>query len=195
MSLLARFLKFKEREQTMRWGILLILLIFSLSTTGCQTHPPIKTVDRMNLERFMGAWYVIASIPTPFEKDVYNGIEAYRLEDDGTVATTFTFNKGSFSGPQKRFRARGFVRDTQVNTVWGMQFVWPFKAEYRVVYLDENYTQTVIGRTKRDYVWIMSREPKIPADDYAHILEFLTEQGYDVGQLVKVPHVTPGQSD
>lgn len=174
----------------MRLGCILVIFFTGIIATGCQGRPPIQTVDRMNLERFMGGWYVIASIPTPFEKGVYNGIEAYRLEEDGSVETTFTFNKGSFDGPQKIYRARGFVQDTETNTVWGMQFVWPFKAEYRVVYLDENYTRTVIGRTKRDYVWIMAREPAIPADDYARILQLLSEQGYDIGQLVKVPHAT-----
>ena len=176
----------------MRGRFALLLVLSALLAGGCQSRPPIKTVDRMNLERFMGEWYVIASIPTPFEKDAYNGIEAYRLADDGTVETTFTFNKGGFDGPRKVYRARGFVRDPRANTVWGMQFVWPFKAEYRVVYLDEGYTRTVIGRTKRDYVWIMSREPEIPGEDYARILEFLKTQGYDAGRLVKVPHAAHG---
>ena len=117
-------------------------------------------------------------------------VETYRLAEDGTVETTFTFNKGGFSGPRKVYRARGFIRDVQTNTVWGMQFVWPFKAEYRVVYLEANYTQTVIGRTKRDYVWIMAREPVIPESDYTRILQLLAEQGYDIGQVKKVPQTT-----
>ena len=33
-----------------------------------------------------------------------------------------------------------------------MQFVWPIKAEYLIVYLDEDYSKTVIGRSKRDFV-------------------------------------------
>ena len=179
----------------MRVALALLIALSALLAGGCQRRPPIQTVDRMDLERFMGDWYVIASIPTPFEKDVYNGIEAYRLAEDGTVETTFTFNKGSFSGPRKVYRARGFVRDAQTNTVWGMQFVWPFKAEYRVVYLDENYSRTVIGRTKRDYVWIMARDPAIPEADYADILQFLAEQGYDTGKLVKVPHAMGSGTD
>jgi len=148
---------------------------------------PIHTVDRVDLNRFMGDWYVIASIPTFIEKDVYNGIESYRLSEDGTIETTFTFNKGSFDGPVKTYRPRGFVRDTESNAVWDMQFVWPFKAEYRIVYLNDDYTQTVIGRTKRDYVWIMAREMSIPQADYNRILQFIADQGYDVSKVQKVP--------
>ena len=149
--------------------------------------PPIETVDHVDLDRFMGDWYVIASIPTFIETEAYNGIESYRLDEDGTIETTFTFNKGGYDGPVKTYRPRGFVRDTESNAVWGMQFIWPFKAEYRIVYLNEPYTQTVIGRTKRDYVWIMARDPSIPPDDYRRILEFLQGQGYDIDKVRKVP--------
>ena len=102
---------------------------------GCQTMKPIHTVQAVDLKRFMGDWYVIASIPTFIEKDAYNAIESYRLDQDGTVATTFRFNKGSFDGPLKEYTPRGFIQDKTLNAVWGMQFIWPFKAEYRVIYL------------------------------------------------------------
>ena len=140
----------------------------------------------------MGDWYVIASIPTFIEKEAFNAMESYRLDDDGTVATTFRFNKGSYDGPVKEYNPRGFIRDKDSNAVWGMQFVWPFKAEYRVVFLNDDYTQTVIGRTKRDYVWIMARESTIPKDDYERILNFLRDQGYDLEKLRQVPHGVGG---
>jgi apolipoprotein D and lipocalin family protein len=149
---------------------------------------PIHTVPSVDLNRFMGDWYVIANIPTFIEKDAYNAMESYRLAEDGTIATTFTFNKGGFDGPLKTYNPRGFIRDKESNAVWGMQFIWPFKAEYRIVYLSEDYTKTVIGRSKRDYVWIMARKPAISSEDYASILEFLEAQGYDISKVQKVPH-------
>ena len=155
---------------------------------GCQTMKPIHTVESVDLERFMGDWYVIASIPTFIEKDAYNAVESYRLDEDGTVATTFKFNKGSLDGPEKVYTPRGFIRDNQSNAVWGMQFIWPFKAEYRIIFLTDDYTQTVIGRTKRDYVWIMAREKEIAPGDYEQILDFLRGQDYDLTKLRRVPH-------
>jgi len=169
----------------------LAAILFStvlLIVSGCQTVKPIHTVDRVDLNRFMGDWYVIASIPTFIEKDAFNAIESYRLDDDGTVATTFKFNKGSFDGPLKEYHPRGYVRDIGSNAVWGMQFIWPFKAEYRIIFLSEDYSQTVIGRTKRDYVWIMARKKTIPADEYEAILKFLQEQDYHIKDIIKVPH-------
>ena len=111
---------------------------------------PIHTVEYVDLNRFMGDWYVIANIPTFIEKDAYNAVETYRLEDDGTVATTFRFNKSSLYDPLKEYHPRGYIRDKESNAVWGMQFVWPFKAEYRIIFLSDDYSKTVIGRSKRD---------------------------------------------
>ena len=148
---------------------------------------PLKTVDHVDIERFMGDWYVIANIPTFVEKGAHNAIESYRLDDDGSIATTFTFRKDSFDGKQKTYTPRGFVQDTDSNAIWGMRFIWPFKGDYRIVYLDEGYTQTVVGRQKRDYVWIMARSPAIPDADYQRILAMLAGQGYDVTKIEKVP--------
>ena len=163
------------------------LLMLAFTIAACTSGPPIHTVDSVNIERFMGDWYVIASIPTFIEKDAFNAIESYRLAEDGTIATTFSFNKGSFKGPRKVYRPKGIIRDKQSNAVWGMQFFWPFKAEYRIIYLTGDYSQTVIGRTKRDYVWIMARKPVMPEDDYNRILDFLRQEDYDLSKLRKVP--------
>lgn len=155
---------------------------------GCTAGPaPMATVDHVDLERFMGDWYVIANIPTALEKGAHNAVESYRLEDDGTVATTFTFNDGGFDGPRREYRPRGFIRDRQTNATWDMQFVWPVKAEYLVVYLDDDYRHTAIGRSKRDYVWVMSREPLMADEDYRGIIGRLEQLGYDVSRIQKVP--------
>jgi apolipoprotein D and lipocalin family protein len=165
-----------------------LLLFAALLVSGCQsTLPPLALVPHVNLPRFMGDWYVIASIPTFIEEGAHNAVETYRLADDGTIETTFTFRKGGFDGERKRYAPRGFVRDDKSNAVWGMQFVWPVKADYRIVYLTTDYTQTVIGREKRDYVWIMARAPQISEADYQRIVDFVAAQGYDVSQIRKVP--------
>jgi len=74
-----------------------------------------------------------------------------------------------------------------------MQFLWPIKSDFRIVYLTPDYSQTVIGREKRDYVWIMARTPSIPDAEYAGIVAFLGRQGYDVSQIQKVPQRWPAR--
>jgi len=169
----------------LRTGI--VLLAFTGLTACAAKGPEMQTVDYVDLERFMGDWYVIANIPTFLEKGAHNAVETYALNDDGTVATTFTYRKGAFDGKLKQYNPKGFVRDDPSNALWGMRFIWPIKADYRVVYLDDDYTQTIIGRQKRDFVWIMARTPEISDDDYAKLRDFVAELGYDVSKLEKVP--------
>ncbi len=162
-------------------------MLVLLTLAGCSTPAPMPTVERVELERFMGDWYVIGSIPTVIERGAHNAMESYRLDADGTIATTFTFRAGSFDGEEKRYTPRGFVLDRASNAVWGMQFVWPVKADYRIVYLAPDYSQTVIAREKRDYVWIMARTPEIAEADYQQLLGFVARLGYDPADVQKVP--------
>jgi len=156
--------------------------------SACQAaNPPLETVDYVDLERFMGDWYVIANIPTFVEKGAHNAVENYRLDDDGTIATTFTFRKDSFDGKEKTYKPRGFVRDTETNAEWGMQFVWPIKGDYRIIYLSEDYSTTIIGRNKRDYVWLMSRDHEMPDAEYQRAVQFIADAGYDISELQRVP--------
>lgn len=159
----------------------------TLATAGCSTHQELAPVDSVDLDRFMGKWYVIANIPTFLEKDAYNAVETYKQNDDGTIDTTFTFRKGGFDGEPKSFNPKGFVRDDPSNAVWGMRFIWPIKADYRIVYLDDAYSKTVIGRNKRDFVWLMAREPSIPDTEYDAIVQQIADMGYDTSKIQKVP--------
>ncbi len=74
------------------------------------------------------------------------------------------------------------------NALWGMQFIWPIKAEYRITYLSSDYAQTIIARNARDYVWIMARTPQISDADYANLTKIVADYGYDIKKLRKVPH-------
>jgi apolipoprotein D and lipocalin family protein len=157
--------------------------------TGCATAPTMKTVDRVDLPRFMGDWYVLAHIPASVEKNAWAGVESYRLDPDGSIATTYTFREGGFDGKEKSYHPRGFVRNRETNAEWGMRFIWPFRSEYLIVHLDEGYTETIIGRSDRDLVWIMARAPSLPQADYDRLVAKVKELGYDVAKLRKVPQL------
>lgn len=171
----------------MKFALPGLLPLLSL-LTACASIPtkPISTASQVDLKRFMGPWYVIASIPTFMEKKAFGAIESYALNPDGTVATTFTFHKGSFDGPLKTMKPTGFVRDKS-NATWAMQFVWPLKAEYLIAYVDPEYSETIIARNKRDYVWVMARTPELAPERYQHLRDIVGQLGYDLSRLKKVP--------
>ena len=159
---------------------------------ACATAPgsavaPVALARDVDLARFMGDWYVIAAIPTVFERAAYNPMDRYVLDADGSIATTFEFNDGAFDGPRKRYTSRGFVVAGSGNAVWGQQYVWPVKADYRISYLAADYGQVVVTREKRDYVWIMARTPTVAAADLDRLTAFVAAQGYDAGRLRRMP--------
>lgn len=175
------------RVNGFRKGALFAPVLAALAACAGTPPPDMPTVAKVDLPRFMGRWYVIANIPTSIERGAHNAVESYQLDPDGSIATTFTFRDGGFDGKEKTYTPRGFVLDRQSNALWGMRFIWPIKADYRIVYLDDNYSQTVIGRIKRDYVWIMARTPQIPEADYQRLLNHVAELGYDPNQVQRVP--------
>ena len=163
-------------------------LACAIALGACSSTPktPLETVPNVDLQRFMGDWYVIANIPPWIEKGAHNSIESYRLDADGTVAIDFTYLADGFDVERKRLKSRGFVLDRS-NAIWGVQFIWPIKADYRVTYLTPDYGQTIVSREKRDWVWIMARTPAISESDYARLSGIVAKQGYDVTRLQKVP--------
>ena len=141
----------------------------------------------VDIPRYMGAWYVIASIPSRLEKDACNAVESYALEADGTIRTTFTYRKGAFDGEPKTITARGFVKDDRTHAVWGMRIFWPIKSDYRIAWLADDYSQVVVAREKRDYVWIMARTPHIDESDLERLKSIAQSLGYDAAKIQDVP--------
>lgn len=166
----------------------LAAILLTMTLGACAARgPQMQTVDYVDLERFMGDWYVIANIPTFLEKNAHNAVETYELNEDGSIQTTFTFLKDGFDGEKKQYNPKGFITDTDTNAIWGMRFVWPIKADYRIVFLDDDYSQTIIARQKRDFIWIMARTPDIPDEDYDRLVAFAGSIGYDTSKIERVP--------
>jgi apolipoprotein D and lipocalin family protein len=168
--------------------ILRLILPFLTLITACTSMPKesISTSPHVDLPRFMGRWYVIASIPTFVERKAFGASESYAQNPDGTIATTFTFHQGSLDGPVKTMKPKAFLQSPS-NATWAMQFLWPFKAEYLIAYVDPDYSETIIARNKRDYVWIMARTPQLTPERYQHLVDAVGVLGYDLSKLRRVP--------
>ena len=162
--------------------------------SACASTPPtIPPVASVDLPRFMGDWYVIAQIPTYLERQAYDSVESYRLDDDGKIRTTFRYRNGSADAPLKTMEPVGRVVPGTNNAVWEMQFVWPIQAEYVIVDLAPDYSRTIVGRSKRDYVWLMARTPQLPEAELQAAIARIKALGYDTGKLRMVPQAAAGK--
>jgi apolipoprotein D and lipocalin family protein len=86
------------------------------------------------------------------------------------------------------------VQPNTGNAIWGMQFIWPIQAEYVIAHLESDYSATIVGRSKRDYVWIMARTPSIPDAEYKQMVARVVALGYSIEKLRKVPQQWPEAS-
>jgi apolipoprotein D and lipocalin family protein len=145
-----------------------------------------RVVDRMDLQRFLGSWYVIGVLPTPFEKGAANGIETYSLDEKGNIRVEYVFYKGGPQGKKTVMHQKGWVVDKERNTEWKVQPLWPLKLPYLIIDLAADYRYTVVGTNNYKYVWIMSRTPTISDSDYAGILSRLVERGYKTADIQRM---------
>jgi len=165
--------------------ILAILPFLAACTTS---RPPLPTPESVDLDRFMGAWFVQGYTPILVDGEAHNAVEHYYREKDDRIATTYQFRKGGFDGELKTYTPTGFVGDDRSNARWRMQFIWPFKAKYVILYLSGNYEHTIIAHPNRKYAWIMSRHPEIDAATYRNLVDRLAAAGFDPAILERVSH-------
>lgn len=159
---------------------------------GCASaRPPIRPVSEVDLPRFMGRWYVIASIPTRYERGGHNPVETYELTPDGTICTWFRLRPDSFDAPVKLLHSSARVVPGSGNGQWRVQLFAFFSAQYLVGWLKPDYSQVMVVRDARDYLWYMARTPQVADAEYQALLGRAATMGYDVARIVKAPQRWP----
>lgn len=147
-----------------------------------------KTADYVDIDRFMGDWYVIAARPTMFESGAHNSLERYSWnKDKERVDIDFSYRKNSFEGELKKIPQKGWIHNSKTNAHWKVQPLWPFKLDYLVVALDPEYQWTVIGVPNQKYLWLMARDWNFSRDQATAILEEVKRSGYDTKNVRFVP--------
>jgi apolipoprotein D and lipocalin family protein len=174
---------------------LAVFLLAPLLAAGCLTNAgvgphadaPLETVPYVDLDRFGGVWYVIASMPTSAEEGAHDAIEFYEIHGPDDIDVMFRFREGSFDAPFERIPQRAWVHDEATNAEWRVRPFWPLALDYLVIDLAPDYRYTVVGHPSKRYVWIMARRPELADADRRAIEARLREQGYDVDRIQDVP--------
>lgn len=140
----------------------------------------LETVQYVDIEKYMGKWYEIASFPQSFQKGCSCTTADYELMENGKVVVVNSCNT-----PEKRKVSTGkaWVTDKETNAKLKVQFFWPFSGKYWIIDLAEDYSYAVVGHPNRDYLWILSRTPKMDKQTYDGILERVTAKGFDTSKL------------
>jgi len=156
--------------------------------------PPLPVLDRqLDLQLYKGDWYVHGNIPVgiPFfsDKNAVNYRESYELNADGTIKLICEFNDAANNNKLRRFVFKGFVTDDPSNATWKVQFVWPIRATYKVIYLDDDYQSTIVATPDRKFAWIMARDSQISDARYTQLLKKVGDAGYNIEKMRRVPQL------
>lgn len=163
-------------------GFLLILLGSMGTAMG---EAPLSVVSFVDLERYLGKWYEIASYPAWFQKGCTGSTADYSLLDNGKIQVVNRCYKDSLEGPLKESKGKAEVVDTTTNAKLKVWFFWPFKGNYWIIDLSPDYQWAVVGEPSRKYLWILSRTPLMDDTVYQGILERLPGKGYGPDKLKK----------
>jgi len=153
------------------------------STTERLGLPPLETVPRVDLARYAGTWYEIASFPQSFQLGCVATTATYTLRPDGDVDVLNRCRKETLDGPEKSARGRARVADAVTNARLEVSFFRPFWGDYWIVDLGADYDYAVVGHPGRDYLWILARTPTMPEATWGGILARLKGQRYDTSRL------------
>lgn len=174
-----------------------ICLMAALLLSACAGTPPNpnpaaalpqQTAAYVDLDRFLGRWYVIANIPYFAERGKVRAYVEYSRGEDGLL-NDFYWSAEDFIEPLSLKRGVARVVDTQTNARWEVSFLRPVWADYLILYVDPEYRYAVIGHPSRNYAWIFSREARMTDERYEQLLSVLEAQGYDIRRVLKVPQV------
>jgi dehydrogenase/reductase SDR family protein 12 len=158
---------------------------------------PLTAMERaIDIQRFMGKWYVIFNIPTLFDKGTVNNVENYTYDEaKRRVDIDFTYCNKEMT-KSSLLKQRAAVKSDS-NTQWALSpkvgVYLPTSIPYLIVDCAEDYSTCVIGVPDRSFVWVMARTPTLEPEVAKALTGKVVELGYDVGKLVAVPQNWDGQ--
>jgi apolipoprotein D and lipocalin family protein len=168
---------------------------FALILAACRpSAPPLAVVNEVDLDRYLGQWYEIASFPQRFQRGCVASTAHYARRDDGRIRVENACRDGSFDAEWRRVEGVAWVTDPEAsNAKLKVQFFWPVRGDYWIIELDPDYRYAVIGHPSREYLWILSRTPAMDPQVYEKLLARIAAHGFDPDRLERTPQpgVTP----
>jgi len=165
-------------------ALIALTTVFGAVQSSASSPEP-KTVPSVDLERYLGTWYEIASYPAWFQKNCTAVTAEYTRRDDGLIQVVNSCRKKTLDGKFKQSKGRAKVADTESNAKLKVSFFGPFWGPYWIIDLDDDYQWAVVGVPNRKYLWILSRTLQMDEEVYTDILNRLVDQGYDPSRLAK----------
>lgn len=165
------------------------ILIFAIAAGAVATvraaTKPLEVVPRVDLQRYLGTWYEIATIPQRFQKGCVGVTAHYALRPDGDIDVVNVCRRETLDGKESSIRGKAWIVDKTTNAKLKVRFFWPFTGAYWIIELDKDYQWAVVGHPDRTYYWILSRTPQMDPALYDELIRRAAAKGYDTGKIKK----------
>jgi apolipoprotein D and lipocalin family protein len=177
---------FNKTIKIMKNKIITLFILPLLMTTSMKAQP-LQTVPNVDLNRYVGKWFEIASFPQRFQKRCHCTTAEYTPTDKGYIMVENRCNKDSVNGKQSSIKGKAFVVENTGNAQLKVQFFWPFKGDYWIIDLADDYSYAVVSDPKKKSLWILSRTPKMEDTRYQQVILKLKDKGFDLTNLKITP--------
>lgn len=164
-----------------------LIIVMSLFAS-CSKRYDLQTVSSVDLKKYAGLWYEIALYPNSFEKDCYCTTAEYQTTDKKYIKVINRCRKQGIDGSENKIEGKAFVVKNSNNAKLKVQFFWPFKGDYWIIDLAQDYSYAVVSEPTKKYLWILSREPQMPDTTYNQIIERLQDKKFDISKIQKTVH-------
>ena len=147
---------------------------------------PLETASEVNLEKYAGKWYDILHTPATFLHGCEDITAEYTLTGKNYVEV---FNRCiKNKEKEKSIRGKAYIVKGSNNAKLKVQFFWPFRADYWILDIDEDYQYAVIGGPSRSYAWILSRTPTPDESEIEVRMELLKKNGFNTAIMERTLH-------
>jgi apolipoprotein D and lipocalin family protein len=153
---------------------------------------PLEVVPHVDLQRYLGTWYEIATIPQRFQKGCVGVTAEYSLRKNGDIRVVNTCLQETLDGEVRTASGKARVVDRTSNAKLKVCFFWPFWGAYWIIGLDTDYRWAIVGHPDRTYLWILSRSPQMDETLYGDLLKLIADKGYDLTKIKKTLQPGPG---
>ena len=143
----------------------------------------LETVKSVDLSKYMGKWYEIASCSQNLQANYYGTTAEYLMDNHDFVTVINRYKEGSLQGKEKTVKGKANVVEGTNNSKLKMNLLFPSARNYWIIDLANDYSYAVVSEPKRKNLWILSRTPKLNQETYSRILSRIKSKGFDLDKL------------
>ena len=170
---------------------LAIFLALASIVAGCNSSPPLDVAQNVDLKRFQGKWYEIAKLPRATQANCTGTTQYFTLKNDGSAELVNECHLGSLDGTTRGATANAKIPDASAPAKLSVDFGGGFYGDYWILEVGDHYEYAVVGHPTRDYLWILSRTPKMDPATLQAAIDHAAAKKFDTSKLEYTEQPSP----